>query len=360
MSKLIITDNAQWLVPAGDNVSVVGTNDANMVAVAQGVSVDFDGSFSRGGDDVYIEADSGDFNVSLSGAAVTLTNTADDSTITINAGAAGQALTFGDGFLNLVIDTSGDVAVVMLGDQALVSGAAPAAITAVADGSVTSDSVFESGGLNVVPAAEDDTFDVSTGAQDLDVLLNDADSDLDHIFLDDTNAIVMTSQPDGATVTATYDLVDNDINFEADTAGTYTFEYAVKDNHGGTDTAVATVNVTDALPVFDLQEGTSDPVAATADADIFAFDAVAALGMTENTQIVVSGFDTAADSLQLDIATAGGVDSLDDLNGVDGISVQTNIITGTTINFGNDADGDVVVIQLAGVTDASLVQIEAV
>ena len=97
------------------------------------------------------------------------------------------------------------------------------------------------------------------------------------------------------------------------------------------------------------------------DADQFTFDAVAALALTANTQILITGFDTAADSLQLDITTAGGVATLDDLNGVDGIAVQSNAITNTTlINFGSDADGDVVSLQLAGVTDTSLVVVEAI
>ncbi len=227
--------------------------------------------------------------------------------------------------------------------------------TAVVTGEVVAE-------INLDPVAVADAYvDVEINvATNLDVLANDTDADAgDVVALDDTNAIVVTG-PDGATATAEYDMVEGDINFTADTAGDYTFTYDITDGNGGVDSAEVTVTVI-AENIIDLVEGTTAPVAATADAEIFSFDAVSALAMTDNTQIQITGFDIAADSLLLDIETAGGVDSLDDLNGVDGIAVQTNAITNlTTINFGNDADGDVVAIQIAGVTDASLIMVEAV
>lgn len=110
--------------------------------------------------------------------------------------------------------------------------------------------------------------------------------------------------------------------------------------------------------------GETGEVAATAEADILAFNAVAALADADGliTQATITGFDAAADSLQLDIETAGGVSTLDELDGVDGIAVQSNAITGQTlINFGNDANGgEVVSIALQGVTDATLVEVEAI
>ena len=97
--------------------------------------------------------------------------------------------------------------------------------------------------VNTAPDAEADAFDATTGvAADLDVLANDDDVDGDAVVFDTTNAIVVS----GTGATAEYDVVDNDINFTATTAGTYTFEYAVMDNNGGSDTATVTVTVTDA------------------------------------------------------------------------------------------------------------------
>ena len=51
-----------------------------------------------------------------------------------------------------------------------------------------------------------------------------------------------------------------------------------------------------------------------------------AQALTDNTQIAIDGFDTAADSLQFDITTAAGTTTLDALNGVDEVVVQSNPI----------------------------------
>ncbi len=116
-----------------------------------------------------------------------------------------------------------------------------------------------------------------------------------------------------------------------------------------------------------LTPGTTATVAATADvAEVFTFDVAAALALTDNTQIIVSGFETNASATTIDLLTinsitALGATTLDALNGVDGISVQTNVITNeTVINFGADANGDVVAVTLTGVSDAALININVI
>jgi hypothetical protein len=111
-----------------------------------------------------------------------------------------------------------------------------------------------------------------------------------------------------------------------------------------------------------LTPGTTAAVAATAAADVFSFNAVAAKALVPNTQISVTGFAVAADSLVFDTTTASpAVTKLSALAGIDGISVTPNAITNQTdINFGPDANGDVVVISLAGIVDPTLVNISVI
>lgn len=116
--------------------------------------------------------------------------------------------------------------------------------------------------------------------------------------------------------------------------------------------------------IIDLQEGSTAPVDATDAADIFTFDAAVALADAHGTttQININGFDTAADSLRLDLTTAIGETTLDQLAGVEDIVVQTDPFAGNTmINFGNDANGgELVVLGLVGVCDPTQVNIDIV
>ena len=103
-------------------------------------------------------------------------------------------------------------------------------------------------------------------------------------------------------------------------------------------------------------------VNATAAADVFSFNAVSALADAAgtNTQATISGFSTASDRLVLDLVTANSsLTRLAQLNGQQGISVQTDPVTGNTlINFGNDANGgQPVTLTLLGVSDLAAVQI---
>lgn len=166
----------------------------------------------------------------------------------------------------------------------------------------------------------------------------------------------------GATVTIdpVADLA-NGANYYVGVAAGAVEDLAGNDYAGIADATTLNFSTVAEVGVIDLVEGTTAPVEATAEADQFTFDAVAALAMNETTQIQITEFDAAADTLQLDIETAGGVSTLDTLDGVDGIGVETNLILDATfVNFGANANGDVVIIELAGVTDPSLVNIETV
>ncbi len=115
------------------------------------------------------------------------------------------------------------------------------------------------------------------------------------------------------------------------------------------------------VPAIDLPVGSTDPVNATEAAEIFAFDVAAAQSITEDTQIILNDFDVINDALKIDSATAAGNITLDALNGIDGIAVQPNVITQSTlIGFGPDADGDVIALTLAGIVDPTLVNVEVI
>ncbi len=114
-------------------------------------------------------------------------------------------------------------------------------------------------------------------------------------------------------------------------------------------------------PAIELQPGSSEPVTATEDAEVFAFDVAAAQALTDNTQITLNDFDVINDALKIDSATAAGEITLDALNGIDGISVESNEITQSTlIGFGPDANGDVIALTLAGIVDPTLVNVDVI
>ncbi|MBV5310680.1 hypothetical protein [Chromatium okenii] len=110
--------------------------------------------------------------------------------------------------------------------------------------------------------------------------------------------------------------------------------------------------------------GTADRVVLTAGTETIADVYTSA----EPTQVTVTGFETGpdADVLELDLPEADGPTTLDLLDGVvvdadHTIGVIVNEITGDTIvNFGPNADGEVVTLTLAGVTDPSTVVVEVI
>ena len=134
-----------------------------------------------------------------------------------------------------------------------------------------------------------------------------------------------------------------------------------------TKTASTTVNDTSLTPgaATVLALGSTAPVAATANVDVFSLDVVAALALTAantNTQIELSGFAVAQDSLIFDLPTAVGNVTLNALNGTQGVVAQVDGISNSTvISFGPDASGgDLVTLTLVGVSDLSLVNVSVI
>ena len=110
-----------------------------------------------------------------------------------------------------------------------------------------------------------------------------------------------------------------------------------------------------------LVVGSTAPVTATAQADNFSFNVAAAKATAADTQIAINGFAVAQDILTIDSVTALGAVKLSALDGVDGIAVQFDGIDAETlVNFGTDANGDVITLTLIGVTDPALVNISVV
>lgn len=120
------------------------------------------------------------------------------------------------------------------------------------------------------------------------------------------------------------------------------------------------------LPSGNISLNTNDPAIATDAADVFTFNpaTVATDGIYNLT-----GFDVAKDKIIIDLSTLpkDTVDSLDDLAGISNgslgpISVEANPFTGSMVAiFGNDAaTGKPIQLEIAGVSDASLVVIEII
>ena len=67
-------------------------------------------------------------------------------------------------------------------------------------------------------------------------------------------------------------------------------------------------------------------------------------------------------ALQINLVTANAaITKLSQLNGVEGIAVQNNPFTNSTvINFGADADGTVISVTLAGIVDPALVNVTVI
>lgn len=116
-------------------------------------------------------------------------------------------------------------------------------------------------------------------------------------------------------------------------------------------------------------EGTEVPVAFEGDfnagtasvADIVTFDVSSARATDVNTQVNVFGFEVGVDTLQLDLNDGVTASTLAELVGQDDVIVQANPIAGeTTVSFGADANGDIITLTLAGITDPSLVDIAVI
>lgn len=86
---------------------------------------------------------------------------------------------------------------------------------------------------------------------------------------------------------------------------------------------------------------------------LFTLDVDGALATDPDTQISLSSFDIANDVLQFDLATATGASTLDQLNGQQGVNILA-AGPNTIVNFGNDNDGDPVILNLIGVSSGDL------
>ncbi len=148
-------------------------------------------------------------------------------------------------------------------------------VTATDAGDLTFDQAFTLtvDDVNEPTVAVDDAYaDVEIGvATPLDVLINDTDEDGDLPVFDDTVDIVVNG-PDGATATAEYDMVNEVINFTADMAGDYTFNYDIADGMGGTDTAAVTVTVAQAGTPINDSDFTDGVYNAQAGAELITVD----------------------------------------------------------------------------------------
>ena len=121
------------------------------------------------------------------------------------------------------------------------------------------------------------------------------------------------------------------------------------------------ISLISATPTTPITAGSSAPVTATSGADVFSFAPAAARALVANTQITVNQFNTAQDKFQFDLITALGTTTLAALNGVEGISVQVNPFTASTlISFGSNANGGLVALTLAGVTTPASVLVDVI
>jgi hypothetical protein len=128
----------------------------------------------------------------------------------------------------------------------------------------------------------------------------------------------------------------------------------------GTGTAPA-VPAAIVLPVGATTAGVTS-VAATAAADVFSLNVGAARASVPNTQDAITAFAVGVDSLSFSgTGATPGTYTLALLPAAAGTSFVNTITNETLINFGADANGDLITLSLVGVTTAtSLVNVVVV
>jgi hypothetical protein len=141
MTTLILSEGDPfWTIPGGGSlVEIFGSSGVDSLAFSEGARATLDGSFNAGNDQLYIQGDSTEFQVSRSGASVTLWGS-DGSEISIPAGATGQQIVFGNGALDLGI-SDGQV---MIGNQTVTE--ANSNLSASVNSSITSGDYFNGTG----------------------------------------------------------------------------------------------------------------------------------------------------------------------------------------------------------------------
>jgi len=103
-----------------DNTDVVGTNNNEVVYVAEDGLATFDPSFNRGGDEIVITGISAAFEGARSGSLFVVTSNL-GAEINIPIGTAGTTITFNDGSFTLIFDGTN----VLLGDQVITNTPEP-------------------------------------------------------------------------------------------------------------------------------------------------------------------------------------------------------------------------------------------
>jgi hypothetical protein len=180
MTTLLLSEgDPLWTIPGGGSlVEIFGSSGIDSLAFSEGARASLDGSFNAGNDQLFIQGDSTDFQVSRSGAAVTLLGS-DGSEISIPAGAAVQQIIFGNGALDLGI-SGGQV---MIGSQTVTDASSD--LTASVNSSVTSGDYFNGTGGD----ATGDYTAVSADAGTLDTSVSlDASGD-GFKFTDDASVL---------------------------------------------------------------------------------------------------------------------------------------------------------------------------
>jgi len=113
MAKVILDSNENFTVAAGNSADIIGDNTAQTVTLQLGASVEFIGGMA--GDTIVIAGNAANYTAVANGATVTLTDSVSGATIVIPAATGAASLQFDDGARDLLIDTSGAAAAVMLG-----------------------------------------------------------------------------------------------------------------------------------------------------------------------------------------------------------------------------------------------------
>jgi hypothetical protein len=282
MTALILTEGSpQWTIPAGGDVNVFGTAGVDALAFEEGASVTLDASFNAGNDTLYFEGDSTDFTVRNEGATVILTDGSGNE-ISLAAGTAGQTLVFGDGAVDLQIDTTAGT--VNFGDQVLTD--TDTAVTATVDDTTTSDDQFDGGDE---PQPEVPTFTIAADADAVDeggtatftVTLSDAPAVGEEVTVDYATA-------DGTAEAGTdYTAANGTLTFGAgETIKTFTVDTTDDFDIEDAETFTVTLdNVTGTIGGETPTIGTADAAVTITDNDV----AVESYSLTADPTTVIEG-----------------------------------------------------------------------
>ena len=147
-----------------------------------------------------------------------------------------------------------------------------------------------------------------------------------------------------------------------ETKSSYAFNVVATDKGGLSASLPVVLTVIDIEEVIALPVGAETSVAATAAGDTFALDVAGARTTQANTQLTLTGFDARVDSLRFTLpGSTSNATTLATLNGQQGVVVEANPFSNALLlTFGPDANGDVIALTLAGITDPSAVRVAVV